>query len=82
MNNKKFRWIDDNIDISAFYDKLPKMIKQTISEAEQYDRDNCEPEYYNMCDDIEIKTKMLIPDVISHKEWELICAKYSLPCDD
>ena len=78
-NNEKFRWIANEINISDFYDRLPRHIKATIALAEQYDRDENDAAYLNMCDDIEVKAKLLIPSVISDYEWLKICNKYSMP---
>ena len=76
--SEKFRWIKADIDISDFYDKLPKIIKQTISEAEQADRDDDLGTYVCLCDDLECRTKLYVPDRISEKEWDLLCEKYSI----
>ena len=73
-----FQWIDNDIDISTFYEKLPSHIKQMIAEAEEADRNNQDAIYDTICDDLEIHTKLLIPDVISSKEWDIICCKYAI----
>lgn len=83
MNGKEqFRWIENNIDISEFYDRLPRLIKNIIAQAEQDDRDNMEMAYFNDCEAIECQSKMLTPDIISDQEWEMLCTKYSLPLEE
>ena len=77
MIEEKFRWIDNDIDISNIYPKLPKGIKKMITEMEDADRQNDWIIYDTVCDDFEIHTKLLIPDVLSDKEWNLLCNKYA-----
>lgn len=79
-NSEKFRWIRD-IDISSFYDKLPKPLKEVIAEAEEADRNGALGALYEIQDNIENFSKMLVPDVITNKEWEMLCLKY-YPIDD
>lgn len=71
-----FQWIANDIDISSFYDRLGRGVKELIAEAEQADRDDCNPAYCEICDSIEVQAKLLVPDVISRKEWDLLCEKY------
>lgn len=78
-STKKHQWIDDSIDISSFYDKLPQDIKNLISDAERAEKNELVMEYYDICEIIEIRTKMMLPEKLSHKEWELLCSKYSFP---
>lgn len=75
-NQTEFRWIDESIDISDIYPRLPKITKDVIRDAEQADLEDNYPMYYFLIEDIEIQTKLLVPDVISHHEWDLICWKY------
>ncbi|MCD7741488.1 MAG: hypothetical protein LUI06_04725 [Ruminococcus sp.] len=74
--SEEFRWIDNSIDISSFYDRLSPIVKGLIKEAEKADRANMDVVYEDTCDDIEIQAKLLVPDVISFKEWHMICDKY------
>lgn len=76
MNNIHHRWIKDNIDISDFYDRLPKAVKETISEAEEADKNDDEGTFICICEGLECQAKLFVPDVISTKEWELLCEKY------
>ena len=41
----KFRWIANDIDISGFYDRLGSGVKELIAEAEQADKNDCNPAY-------------------------------------
>lgn len=75
---EKFRWIKNDIDISGFYDKLPGIIKEIIHEAEETDRNDDLGNYVCLCDDLECRSKLFIPDRISEKEWDLLCEKYSV----
>lgn len=69
-------WIRRDIDISSFYDKLSKIVKTLIAEAKEAEKNRQDFAFYEICDNIEIQAKLLVPDVISHKEWELLCEKY------
>ncbi len=75
---EEFRWIDNEIDISDFYDKLDRHAKALIKKAEQADRDSDIFDYYDAIDSLEIVTKLHIPDAISEHQWHLICEKYSV----
>ena len=79
-NSEKFRWIRD-IDISSFYDKLPSLLKEAIAKAEEADRKGELCALYELQDNIEILAKPIVPDVITNKEWEMLCLKY-YPIDD
>lgn len=74
-----FRWIANDIDVSEIVSKLPKYILDMITEIEQADKEDNMPVYYQICDDFEIYTKLLVPDVLTMQEWDKLCAKYSLP---
>lgn len=76
MSTQRHRWIKDNVDISAFYERLPKIIKETIAEAEEADRNNDEGTFICICEGLECQAKLFVPDVISVKEWDLLCYKY------
>lgn len=77
MNSKEnFRWIRSDIDISSFYDRLTNVLKELIAEAEEADRNNEEMVLYELQDSIENQAKLLVPDVISHKEWDMLYEKY------
>lgn len=80
-NNEKFRWIRNDIDISSIYDRLPNSLKEVIAEAEEADRNGWIGALYEIQDNIENFSKMLVPDVISYKEWDMLCLKY-YPIDD
>lgn len=73
---EKFRWIDNDIDISDIQDKFTKPLQNLIKEAEQADREKDEGTFECACDGIEMFSKMLVPDVISKKQWEKVCEKY------
>lgn len=75
MENK-FRWIKNDIDISGFYHKLPKDVIETMQEAEQADLNNDEGMFICICEGLECQAKLYVPDVISTKEWDLLCQKY------
>ena len=78
---KENNWIDKEIDISTFYDKLSDSVKELIIEAEEAEKNDMDMAFYEICDSIEIQSKLLVPDVISFKEWDLLCSKY-YPCTD
>ena len=78
---KENNWIDKEIDISTFYDKLSDSVKELIVEAEEAEKNDMDMAFYEICDNIEIQSKLLVPDVISFKEWDLLCSKY-YPCTD
>ena len=73
---KENNWIDKEIDISTFYDKLSDSVKELIVEAEEAEKNDMYMAFYEICDNIEIQSKLLVPDVISFKEWDLLCSKY------
>lgn len=73
---RKFRWIDESIDISHVYDKFSKVLQNLIKDAEQADLDCDEVLYERICENIEVQAKLHIPDVISRDEWLRICDKY------
>lgn len=75
MENQ-FRWIKNNIDISSFYHKLPKDVIETMQEAEQADLNDDEGTFICICEGLECQAKLYVPDVISTKEWDLLCQKY------
>lgn len=72
-----YHYINDKIDISSFYDRLSHTVKTLIKEAEEQDKEELEYAYLDTCDAIEVHCKLLVPDVITKKEWELLCQKYS-----
>lgn len=74
-----FRYIANDIDVSDLICKLPSYVKEMIIQMEQADREDNFPVYAQVCDDFEIYTKLLIPDVLTTREWDLFCAKYSIP---
>ncbi len=74
-----YRWIANEIDVTDIIPKLPSYILEMIGEIEEADRVDNLPVYYQVCDDFEIYTKMLVPDVLTMKEWHMLCSKYSLP---
>lgn len=77
--SRKFQWIAEDIDVTAIYQRLPRYVQEMIADIEQADLNDNMPVYYGYCDDLEIHTKLLVPDVISRHEWDLLCSKYSLP---
>lgn len=76
--NQEFRWIAENIDISALTEKLPWYIKDMIHDAEHADRENNFPVYAQVCDDLEIYAKLLVPDILTMAEWHMLCEKYAI----
>ncbi len=49
VNNERHRWIKGNIDISAFYDRLFRAVKETIAEAEEADQNDDEGTFICIC---------------------------------
>ena len=79
-NNTKFQWIDNDTDVSEILKKCPKHIHKMIEEMEQADLEDNVGVFYAVSDDFEVATKMLmLDDIISKKDWETLCYKYSLP---
>lgn len=74
--SEEFRYLDNDIDISDFYDKLPKHLKALIAEAEQLDREGKEGELLAICEGIEVQGKLCVPDCITKEQWERLCDKY------
>lgn len=74
---KQFRWINEDIDISGFYHKLDDFIKELIKDAEEADKNDNYPVYYEMCDNIDVQAKLYVPDVLSEKEWNMLCYRYT-----
>lgn len=74
-----FRFIANEIDVSNLICKLPIYVIEMIAQMEQADREDNFPVYAQVCDDFEIYTKLLVPDVLSMQEWHTFCAKYSIP---
>lgn len=76
---KQFQWINNDIDISGFYDKLQPAVHDMIKKAEIADKTDDEGLFLCMSEGIECWTKLLVPDVISMDEWDMICLKYMFP---
>ena len=74
--SEEFRYLNNDIDISDFYDKLPRGLKALIAEAEQLDRDDNEGALLAVCEGIEIQGKLCVPDGITKEQWERLCDKY------
>ena len=72
------KWIDRNIDISSFYDRLSGDLKELIAEAEKAEEENNEGKYISLCDDIEILGKLHVESGrISEKEWwNMLVSRY------
>ena len=75
----QFRWIANEIDVSKSMKKLPSYMLEMVKIIENADTENNLPVYVQACDDFEIYTKLLVPDVLTTEEWHMLCAKYSLP---
>jgi hypothetical protein len=73
---KKFQFLDNDIDISDFYDKLAPELKELIAEAEMLDRQGNEGELLGICEAIECISKLYVPDELSEEEWDRLCDKY------
>ena len=73
---EKFKYLNNDIDISDFYDKLPTILKNLIAEAEQLDREDNEGKLYGICEGIECIGKLYVPDVLTEEEWHRLCDKY------
>lgn len=76
MNGSR-NWIDREIDISDFADRLTSSVYELIAAAEKAEYEGREWTFYEMCDNIEIEAKMLVEDgIIAEEEWERLCCKY------
>lgn len=71
------RWINESINTSDIEVRLPEYIRDMISELYQADSDNLPAVYDQVSDDLDSYVKMLVPDVISKKEYNLIIQKFS-----
>lgn len=47
---KENNWIDKEIDISTFYDKLSDSVKELIVEAEEAEKNDMDMAFYEICD--------------------------------
>lgn len=76
MSNRK--WINKNVDISSFANRLPRSVFELFEEAEEAEQKGEEFAYYEICDNIDIAGKLLATEgVISDEEWDKMCQKYS-----
>jgi hypothetical protein len=74
---KRRGWINYDIDISDFSDKLGKFIFEIIKEAEEAESKGEVFTFYNVCEDIEMQSKLLLEDgVITDEQWERLCTRY------
>ena len=69
-NEQRYRWIADNIDTSGIEPKLPHYIREMIAEIEQADRENNLAVFDTVCNDLEVHTKLLLPDILNDHEWD------------
>jgi len=73
----KYRWINEEIDTATLEANLPRIHRDMIDELIQADKDSNEVVFYQVADDFEVYTKVLVADgVLTKKDWELLCAKY------
>ena len=77
--NRSFRWIAGEKDDTKIRSKLPAEVNEMIEEAIEADINNDPGTFMNATEAIENAGKMLVPKVLSVKEWELLCYKYSFP---
>ncbi|MCR5608985.1 MAG: hypothetical protein K6G26_07980 [Lachnospiraceae bacterium] len=75
----EFQWIAKEIDVSHLMYKMPAYIKEMIDEIEKADLEGNVAVYAQVCDDLEIYTKLLVPEVLTMHEWHMFCEKYSFP---
>lgn len=73
---ERFQFLNNEIDISDFYERLPTILKDLIAEAEQLDREGNDAKLDGICEAIEVYGKLLLPDVLSVEQWERLCDKY------
>ena len=81
-NELRYHWIADNIDTSGIEPKLPHYIREMIAEIEQADRENNLAVFDTVCNDLEVHTKLLLPDILNDHEWDMLCEKYSFPYEE
>lgn len=71
-------WIDPDIDISDIYPKITSYGRELIAEMEESEREGLLGVYLAQIDDFDVYMKLLVTDgIITHKEWDRICDKYS-----
>lgn len=74
MEKKKFRWIDESINIDF---EIPgKVLRNSIAAAEEADLEG-NYEYFAHAQNIDSDCKALVEaGRLTHKQWDLLCAKY------
>lgn len=73
---KKFRWINEDIVLDF---KLPKLLQNTIIEAEEADLDNNAGEYDCIVDAIDVLCKeYYVTGTFTQQQWELVVQKYPM----
>lgn len=74
--DKKFQFLNNDIDISDFYNKLAPELKELIAEAEKFDEEGKEGALLGICEGIEDIAKLYVPEILSKEEWDRLCTKY------
>lgn len=75
MHLPEFRWIDDNYKINF---EIPKLLKNTIEEAEELDY-NGDMEYFDVADTIDVICKNFVSAHIMTKEqWDIVTKRYKI----
>ena len=72
--NKKFNWIQDEIELDF---DLCEVLQNEIKKAEKYDLEGCDWKYFLVAESIELLGKGLYSGgVITKKQWNTLCDKY------
>lgn len=73
-NGKKFKWINEEIVLDF---PLPKVLQNTIVEAEEADLANDAGEYLGIVDAIDVLCKeYVVEHIFTQEQWDLVVSKY------
>ena len=76
LNQRKFRWINEDIVLDF---KLPKVLQNTIVEAEEADLANDAAEYDYIVDAIDVLCKeYYVIGTFTQHQWDLVIQKYPM----
>lgn len=75
MYLNQFRWIDDKYKIDF---EIPKLLKNTIEEAEELDRSG-DMEYFDVADTIDVICKNFVSShTMTKEQWEIVTKRYKI----
>lgn len=75
MYLNQFRWIDDKYKIDF---EIPKLLKNTIEEAEELDRSG-DMEYFDVADTIDVICKNFVSShTMTKEQWDIVTKRYKI----